>query len=98
MAHDGRTVHLTVLDNDPDTSGERPPIAGAEIVVIDAEGRKVARATTESGGAAGLAIPAELLPQELVAEVTIEGFNTRHIRLNGTNVVLDLRAALYGGG
>ena len=97
VAHDGRTAHITVLDNDADTTGGRPPIAGAEIVITDEYGRRAAHATTDSGGAAGLAIPAELLPRELLAEVTSEGFNTRHLRLDGTNVVLDLRAALYGG-
>lgn len=96
VAHDGRTAHLTVLDNDADTTGEKPPIAGATIVICDEQGRRTAHGVSDAGGAAGLAVPAELLPGELVAEVAAEGFNTRHLRLDGVSVVLNLRAMLYG--
>ena len=97
VAHDGRTAHFTVLDNDPDTSGEKPPVAGAHITVSDSRDRHAARAATDANGVAGVVIPAELHPAEMVAEVTAEGFNPRHIRLDGTNVAVDLRRALYGG-
>ena len=97
VAHDGRTAHITVLDNDPDASGEKPPVAGAHITVSDSRDRHAARAATDANGVAGVVLPAELHPAEMVAAVTAQGFNPRHIRLDGTNVTVDLRRALYAG-
>ena len=44
---DGRTVNATVLENDPDASGEQPPVAGADVRVIGAHSRVLAEAKTE---------------------------------------------------
>jgi hypothetical protein len=96
-AHDGRTAQVSVLDNDRDASGEQDRIEGAQIRVVDSEGRQVATSRTDAGGNAGLAIPADLRPEEMTMEVSAPGFNSRRIRLDGTNVVVDLRKVLYGG-
>jgi predicted AlkP superfamily pyrophosphatase or phosphodiesterase len=96
VAHDGRTAQISVLDNDADTSGVKPPVAGAEILVTDHRDGKVATARTDAGGNAGIAIPADLLPAELAIAIHADGFNSRHMRLDGSNLALDLRQALYG--
>jgi hypothetical protein len=96
VAHDGRTAQISVLDNDAGESGAKPPIAGAEILVTDHRDGKVATARTDAGGNAGIAIPADLLPSELAIAIHANGFNSRHMRLDGSNLALDLREALYG--
>jgi len=96
VAHDGRTAQVSVLDNDPDVNGERQPVAGTEILVTDHVDGVVARAMTDAGGAAGTAIPADLLPSELRIVIRADGFNSRHMRLDGSNLALDLRQVLYG--
>jgi phosphonoacetate hydrolase len=94
-AMDGRTVTVSVLENDVDESGEKPPVAGAEVKVI--EGAKVlAEARTDAFGVAGLPLPVDIDPAELVISVHSEKLNPRHLRLDGTNVVEDLRERLYG--
>jgi len=98
VAHDGRTAQVSVLDNDADTTGERPPVEGAEILVTDHVDGLVARTKTDAGGNAGIAIPADLLPSELRIAVRAEGFNPRHMLLDGSNLALDLRQVLYGAG
>ena len=45
---------------------------------------------------AGLARAGGRRPGELVVSVHDERFNPRHLRLDGTNVVEDLRERLYG--
>lgn len=95
-APDGRTGRVLVLDNDPDTTGERPPVAGAEVRVVDHADGVVARARTGGEGIAGFTLPADVRPSALAMSVHAEGFNPRHLRLDGTNIALDLRAALYG--
>ncbi|MGI8926444.1 MAG: alkaline phosphatase family protein [Tepidiformaceae bacterium] len=97
VAPDGRTAQVTVLDNDADTTGARPPLAGAGILVSDHRDGLVAKAQTNAEGTAGIAVPAELAPAELRLVVRAAGFNPRHMRLDGTNLALDLRQALYGG-
>ena len=96
VAHDGRTVHLQVNDNDADTSGERPVIAGAEVVVSDGEGAFIARGYTSESGSAGLPIPIDLRAGEMSARISAEGFNARTLSLDGVEVILDLKALLYG--
>jgi hypothetical protein len=98
VAHDGRTCQVTVLDNDSDPSGERPPIAGAEVLVSNHVDGKVALTRTDAGGVCGFAIPADMRPEDLRMAVRAEGFNPRHMLLDGSNLALDLRGALYGGG
>ena len=92
---DGRTAMVEVAANDADTSGERPPVRGAD-VTLSAHGAKVlARATTDSGGTCGLALPVDVAPDDLYVTVHHEDFNPRHVRLDGTPVVEDIRALLY---
>jgi hypothetical protein len=98
VAADGRTCQVTVLDNDADAMGERPAVAGAELLVSDHVDGKVAVTRTDEGGVCGFAIPADMRPEELRMAVRAEGFNPRHMLLDGSNLALDLRATLYGGG
>jgi phosphonoacetate hydrolase len=112
-AADGRTARVTVLDNDPDGSGERPPIVGAEILVhahpeavarLDPLhvghkadfGRAVTSVATNDLGIAGFATPADVPPAHIVLSVHHPDYNPRHLRLDGTNLCLDLRRELYG--
>ena len=93
-AADGRTATVTVLANDPDETGEKPPVAGAE-VVASAQGRVISRATTDSYGVAGLPIPVDLSPGDVMLSIHHDDFNPRHLRLDGASVIDDLREALY---
>ena len=93
---DGRTAQVTILDNDAAPSGEKPPIAGAEILVSDREDGKVARVLTDANGVAGISIPADLEPSDLRIAIRAEGFNGRHMLMDGSNMALDLRRVLYG--
>jgi len=93
---DGRTAQFTVLDNDAGPSGDKPPIERAEILVSDHRDGKVARTLTDANGVAGISIPADLTPADLRVRIQADGFNARHMRLDGTNFALDLRQVLYG--
>jgi len=97
-APDGRTVNVTVLDNDADALGEKAPVAGARVEVIAPHARAVAEATTDAYGVAGLPLPVDIDPMDLVVTVHHDSFNTRHLWLNGENVVEDPRKRLYGRG
>jgi hypothetical protein len=96
-ARDGRTATLTVLANDPDATGERPPVAGAEVTVSGRGGQVLARARTDGYGVAGVPLPADLPPEEVIVAVHHDHYNPRHLRLDGSNVALDLRELLYPG-
>lgn len=93
---DGRTARVEVYDNDADTTGDKPAVGGAELIVVDHTDGVVARTTTDISGLAGFAIPADLEPTDLRLSVRASGFNPRHLRLDGTNLGIDLREALYG--
>jgi hypothetical protein len=93
---DGRTAMVEVLANDADASGERPPVADAEVTVSTHDARVLARATTSAGGTCGLPLPANIDPDEMYITIHHDEYNTRHLRLDGTAVVEDLRRALYG--
>jgi phosphonoacetate hydrolase len=93
---DGRTVNVTVLENDADARGEKPPVEGADVQVIGERGTVVAQAKTDDFGVAGLPLPVGKEPESLVLRVEHERFNTRHLRLDGSNVVADVRKTLYG--
>ena len=94
-AGDGRTATITVLANDPDASGDRPPAAHAEITVSDEHGHVLARATADAYGIAGVPLPVELAPDQVLITVHHDDYNPRHLRLNGSNVVMDVRELLY---
>jgi hypothetical protein len=101
-APDGRTGRVIVADNDADTSGERPSLGGAEVVVeAHREGaapRTIARGTTSADGLFGFATPSDVDSRSIGIRVAARGFNARHVLLDGTRLALDLRAALYGTG
>jgi hypothetical protein len=63
--------------------------------VIGAHSRVLAEAKTDAFGVAGLPLPVGEEPGSLVVRVEQERFNTRHLRLDGTNVVEDPRAVLF---
>lgn len=96
---DGRTVRVTVLENDVDERGERPTVEGAEVEVVGPGGKVLAETKTDGFGVAGLSFPADEDPGSLVINVKHDKFNHRHLRLDGSNVMeVDARARLYGGG
>lgn len=96
VAPDGRTARAGVFDNDADTTGEHPPVEGAELLVTDARDGLIARTRTNGAGLAAFPVPGDVAPGELRMSVRAEGFNPRHLRLDGTNLVLDVEQALYG--
>ena len=95
-APDGRTAKVIVCDNDADASGEKSPIAGAEVRVLGANDQAVASLQTNAMGVAGFSTPADVAPRDLVLSVHHPDYNPRHLRLDGTNLAIDLRRALYG--
>jgi hypothetical protein len=40
-------------------------------------------------------LPVELSPEDVVLSVHHDDYNPRHLRLDGSNVVMDLRELLY---
>jgi hypothetical protein len=95
-ATDGRTVTVTVLENDADSHGEKPPVADADVRVIGQRGTVLAEARTDAFGVAGLPLPVDADPAKLIVSVHSDRFNPRHLRLDGSNVVEELRERLYG--
>ena len=88
-APDGRTARVIVCDNDADRSGEKPPIAGAEVLVLRAarRGRRHASPPT-TPASPGSPPPPTCRRDEIVAAwCGIADFNPRHLRLDGTNLV-----------
>ncbi|MCI0889908.1 MAG: alkaline phosphatase family protein, partial [Chloroflexi bacterium] len=94
-ARDGRTATMTVLANDLDENGERPFVAGAEITVSSG-GKVLSHATTDDYGVAGVPLLVDQTSDEVTITITHQDYNPRHLRLDGTNIALDLRDALYG--
>ncbi len=101
-AGDGRTARVFVADNDADASGERPPLAGVEVLVhshtAGMTSDLLARVTTNEAGVAGFATPADVDGAHIVLSVRHADFNPRHLRLDGVNLGVDLRRELYGAG
>jgi len=95
-APDGRTARVVVCDNDADASGERPPIAGAEVRVLGRADHVLASAATNAAGIAGFATPADVAPHDIVLSIRHPDYNPRHLRLDGTNLAVDLRSELFG--
>jgi hypothetical protein len=99
-AADGRTARVLVSAADADHTGERPPVAGAEVVVeVHAEGsaaRVLATGHTDRFGVLGFPTPSEVSSNRIAVVVRSPGHNPRHLLLDGTRLVVDLRAALYG--
>jgi hypothetical protein len=97
QAHeDGRTAMIDVLANDADASGERPPVAGAEVTLSTHNAKVLARAKTSAGGTCGIPLPLDVSPSDMFITVHHDEYNTRHLRLDGTPVLEDIRKLLYG--
>jgi len=110
-AADGRTGRVIVYDNDALPSGEHPTLEGVHVVVTvepeadsESRGQTVARGRTGPGGLFGFATPPDVSTRDLVARIDADEapgedeFNPRAVRLDGTNLCVDLRARLYGDG
>ncbi len=95
-APDGRSATVTVLVNDADGSGERPPVAGAEIVVSNHDGAALTRATTDGSGTAVLPLPGDGASDDTTFAIQHQDYNTRRLRPDGSSVAPDLRELLYG--
>jgi len=95
-APDGRTARVTVLDNDPDQSGEKPPVRGADVRVHSHPDSVLAREVTNEAGIAGFATPADVRARDIVLSVHHPDYNPRRVRLDGSNLAIDLRRELYG--
>lgn len=99
---DGRTARVTVLDNDAAGVGEEVPVVGAEVLVnlhpqgAPGEPALVARLTTNEAGIAGFATPADVPRHQLTVAIRHPEYNPRHLRLDGSNLAIDLRHVLYG--
>ncbi len=89
---DGEVVTITVRENDPDETGERPPLAGAVLSISDAGGRR-SEFTTDGFGRATLS---GRDAEEFA--IRVDGFNGRRFRRDGGEILPEIRAALYGGG
>jgi hypothetical protein len=94
-AADGRTVTVTVLANDEDEHGEQPAVAGARVEVVSHQGAVASSGMTDNFGVCGLPLPAGEEPEHMVLRIEHESFNPRHVRLDGSNVVEDIRTRLF---
>ncbi len=63
--------------------------------MTDAVDGRVAQTVTHTDGVAGFAIPADIAPHDLRLAVHAPGFNPRHMRLDGSNIAIDLVELLY---
>ena len=97
---DARTGRVAVAALDADTSGEQPPIEGAEVLVEGhVEGRHprlLAQGRTDANGLFGFATPSDIATDAIAVSVRADGFNPRHLLLDGTALAVDLVAGLYG--
>jgi hypothetical protein len=102
-APDGRTGRIQVGHHDPLPSGERPPIADAEVRVEirgadPSQAEEIARGRTDAGGIFGFPTPVDIPSGEIVLVVCAPGCNERQITLDGGRVGPDPCEALYGEG
>jgi hypothetical protein len=56
----------------------------------------LASLSTNGAGVAGFSTPADVPPHAISVSVHHPDYNPRHLRLDGTNLAIDLRRALYG--
>jgi phosphonoacetate hydrolase len=94
-AADGRTVTVTTLANDANERAEKPPVPAANVQVIGQQGQVIAQAQTDAHGLCGLPLPVGEDAEGLVIRIKHEGYNARHLRLDGTTVADDPRRRLY---
>jgi phosphonoacetate hydrolase len=95
-ANDRRTLRVTAFENDPDSAGERPPVEGATVMLLDRGGRLLGRATTSLLGIVAFATAANLPDDDLLVEVEHPEFNRRRLRASGELIPYDVRKILYG--
>ncbi len=95
-ARDGRTLRVSVSDNDVDTAGENPPIEGARVRLRDRGGRELGECITSMSGVAAFSTPATARDDDLAIEIEHPQFNPRNLRASGEAVREDLRKLLYG--
>ncbi len=98
-APDQRSGRVFVCENDALPDGERPQYEGARVRVSARRGEReieLATGTTGPGGVFGFPVPSDVGSADITVEVDAEGFNARHLDLDGRSHVLDLEAALYG--
>ena len=97
---DARTARVEVLRNDADEAGERAPVEGASVRVLQhregGEPREIAHGRTDANGLYGFATPSDVDSADLSVAVHADGHNPRHLRVDGVPLGVDLRAALYG--
>ncbi|HAP78253.1 MAG TPA: hypothetical protein DCR14_19490, partial [Acidimicrobiaceae bacterium] len=56
----------------------------------------LARGRTDANGLFAFPTPNDVPSAEIAVVVHADRFNTRHLLLDGTNLAIDVRAALYG--
>jgi hypothetical protein len=99
-ASDGRTGRVVVGDHDRHDDDGPLPVEGAEVIVeVHADGlpaTTIARGATDANGRFGFATPSDIDSGRIAIAVHAAGRNPRHVLLDGTRLVLDLRAELYG--
>ena len=99
-APDGRTGRVIVAENDRLPGGDRAPVEGAGVRVSlrreRGELRELAHGVTGAGGVFGFGVPSDASSREIELEVAHPGHNTRHLRLDGSSIAIDLVEALYG--
>ena len=96
---DGRTGRVAVCELDLLPDGTQPPVAGAEVIVESHEPggtpTVLARGRTDANGLFAFPTPNDVESAAIAVSVRADGFNPRHLLLDGTNLALDLRAHLY---
>jgi hypothetical protein len=97
VAHDGRSGRVFTWENDPDESGERPPVHGASVLIRDAAGHTIVDTRSGPDGIAGFALPPDVPARDMTLLVAMDGFNPRTLRMDGTPILSDLVATLYPG-
>jgi hypothetical protein len=98
-APDGRSGRAIVSMPALDEHGEPLPVEGAEVSVVGVAringGVALASGVTDRNGRFGFATPSHLPDEAITVTITAPGHNPRTLRLDGSEDVFDVRAALY---
>ncbi|MPZ24434.1 MAG: sulfatase-like hydrolase/transferase [Dehalococcoidia bacterium] len=92
---DGRHLMVTVIENDADESGRRPPVGGARVYFSARAGSLRAETATNKEGVAGLPVSVGMRSDDCVVTVRKDGFNERRLLASGESLAIDLRTLLY---
>jgi hypothetical protein len=90
-ASDGRTARVHVTDLDAGPSGERAPLEGVEIDVVDRPDRRIASGRTNAQGTFAFATPADIRSDRIALTVRHPDLNPRHLMLDGRSLGPDPR-------